>query len=175
MKINKNKTQVDDEIKNDPINLDEAMERLGFLAGTDRPTVIMRWMGLGSSTYTNWRRNKSVPYEKIVQVLLEKGISLDAFFAPGELLSAPVPLVLKDKASHYPEEQKTSIVRATLESKALLASIGYQENEVVIQFLTDLWLIDKGRLFEQPQFKHAIANHLELLEQIGLPKLPRQD
>lgn len=165
MKINKNRTQLHDEIKSTEIDLDLVMERLSLLANDKRTTAIMRWMGIGESTYTNWYRNGSVPYGIIVRTLLAKGISLDAFFAPQQRLEVPDQLVLAEQARAYSgTEWQAEVIRATLEAKKLLARANLAEEELYIKFLVDLWLVDEGKMFDNRQFEDAVINHLKTLE-----------
>lgn len=165
MKINKNRTQPQDEIKSHVLDLDLVMERLSLLANDKRPTVIMRWMGIGESTYTNWYRNGSVPYAVIVKTLLEKGISLDAFFAPEQRLAVPDQLILAEQARAYSgADWQAGIIRATLEAKKLLARANIPEQELYIKFIVDIWLLNEGKLFHDRLFEDVIVNHLKTLE-----------
>ncbi len=165
MKINKNRPQVQPEIKSIDMDLSIVMERLALLAGSERPTAIMRWMGLGSSTYTNWKRNGSVPYRIIVCTLLNKGISLDAFFSPEQRLTVPDQLILAEQARTYGhEEQQENIIRATLEAKKLLSQAKLPEKELYLKFLVDLWLVNEGLYFNERRFEDAVVKHLQTLE-----------
>lgn len=165
MKINENRTQLHDEIKSTEIDLDLVMERLSLLANDKRSTAIMRWMGIGESTYTNWYRNGSVPYGIIVRTLLAKGISLDAFFAPEQRLAVPDQLILAEQARTYSGvEWQADVIRATLEAKKLLARANLVEEELYIKFLVDLWLVNEGEMFGNRQFEDAVINHLKALE-----------
>ncbi|RUO43861.1 hypothetical protein CWE15_01295 [Aliidiomarina taiwanensis] len=165
MKNKQNKPQLTSEIKSVYIDLDQAMERLALLAGTQRPTEIMRWMGLGSSTYTNWKRNNSVPYRTIVCTLLDKGISLDAFFSPKSRLKVPDELVLAERSTHYDEESyQDDIIRAAIESKKFLERAGLPEKELYIKFLVDIWMLSRGEILADHGVQNALVEHFNRLE-----------
>ncbi|HLV48344.1 MAG TPA: hypothetical protein VKY35_04710 [Aliidiomarina sp.] len=165
MKISENKPQLNNEIKSLEIDLDLVMKRLALLANSERPTEIMRWMGVGSSTYTNWKRNGSVPYRTIVCVLLEKGISLDAFFAPEERLAVPDELILAEQSRTYNEaDWQGTVIRATLDAKKLLARAKLPEKEIYIKFLVDIWMVNEGKMFDERRFEDVLVNHLKTLE-----------
>lgn len=168
MKIKQNKPQLNNEIKSVYIDLNQAMERLALLAGTDRPTEIMRWMGLGSSTYTNWKRNNNVPYRTIVCTLLDKGISLDAFFSPKSRLKVPDELVLAERPPTYDDESyQDEIIRAAIESKKFLERADLPEKEIYIKFLVDIWMLSRGEVFADHGMQNALVEHFNRLEANG--------
>lgn len=168
MKTKQNKPQLNNEIKSVNIDLDQAMERLALLAGSQRPTEIMRWMGLGSSTYTNWKRNNSVPYRTIVCTLLDKGISLDAFFSPKSRLTVPDALLLSEQSQAYDESSvQDNVIRAAIDSKKLLERAGLPDKDLYVKLLVDLWLISKGELLADHGIQNALVEHINRLELRG--------
>src|SRR5690554_1783330 len=70
-------------------DLDTCMQRLAVVSEQSSASAIMRWLGLPATTYSNWKRRKSVNYDRVVDGLLRHGVSLDWFFAPGADLTYP--------------------------------------------------------------------------------------
>ena len=88
--INDNKAQSTDKSKVEMPDLDECMARLRAVSRMPKNSTALAWLGLPAATYGNWKRRR-VNYGALAAKLLERGISLDWFFAPDADLRYPAP------------------------------------------------------------------------------------
>ncbi len=59
------------------ICVDDALNRLKKLVGVYSDAELARSLGLTASNISSWRRRKSLPYKKCIEVAAEHGVSLD--------------------------------------------------------------------------------------------------
>ncbi|MCC5855921.1 MAG: helix-turn-helix domain-containing protein [Idiomarina sp.] len=143
------------------MSLASLMERLGKISGERNVAGIMRWMGVSPSSYGNWRRRDTIPYKALVEVLLEKGISLDVFFSPQQPLAIPSELVLGEAQSYgKTDAAKADAIEATQQVTAFMARHKVEKTDGLVRFLVDLWLLDGGLWFSQPETQATLAKHL---------------
>lgn len=76
-------------IKKFSLTLDEVLERASQLSGKSQDADLVRWLGVSKSSLNNWKSRGTIPFKTLVPVLLEKGVSLDWFFAPEQALRRP--------------------------------------------------------------------------------------
>lgn len=104
------------EINNAQPDLATCMQRLAMVSGYSTASAIMRWLGLPEATHSNWKRRKSVNYDRIIEGLLRQGVSLDWFFAPGMDLWYPdVSSIVTEDGANYAVTDKLDVMLKALE------------------------------------------------------------
>lgn len=99
-------------------DLETCMERLRAISGEAKNVGALRWLGLTATTYANWKRRGQINYGALTKGLLERGISVDWFFAPNADLRYPGPDELPrvaEQAENYSSNQRTQRVLRALE------------------------------------------------------------
>ncbi|WP_194757300.1 helix-turn-helix domain-containing protein [Aliidiomarina indica] len=115
-----------------------------MLSGKTQDADLVRWLGVSKSSLNNWKSRGTIPFKTLVPVLIEKGVSLDWFFAPDQALRRP------DIDQQALAEQITRYGGA--ESKDFVRLPG------IIQELTEI-LQTAGAPVEQRQLNEMIALH----------------
>lgn len=164
-----NKTQPKSKSKRHEPSLDEYMERLGRLAGETRVAAILRWMGVSSSSYSNWRRRGTIPYKTLVNTLLNHRISLDWFFAPYTRLEIPVLTdnEVEEGAKTYLQEQNgprtesDKVIRAYSDCKAILERNRAPVSDQSMRLMLDVYLDVGDRAVRREQILETLAQSLK--------------
>ena len=167
-----NKTQASAKSKHGEASLDEYMERLGRISGEKKTAAILRWMGVSSSSYSNWMRRGTIPYKTLVNILLERGISLNWFFAPYKKLEVPLlrdPSVQEGAQTYLQQRQANEkeserVLKAYSECQALLHSHGAQVSEPHMRLMLDLYFKIGERVVHKEQVLDHLAQSLSELE-----------
>lgn len=167
-----NKTQASSKIKPNEPTLEEYMERLGRISGETKIAGILRWMGVSSSSYSNWSRRGTIPYKTLVNVLLERRISLNWFFSPYQRLLVPVieNQELREGVQTYlqrsqaNEKESEKVIRAYSECQAILQSHGAEICEPHMRLMLDLYLNIGDRVVTKDQVLIHLAQALSDLE-----------
>ncbi|TRW49388.1 bacteriophage CI repressor [Aliidiomarina halalkaliphila] len=76
-------------IKKFSLTLDEVLRRASELSGKSQDADLVRWLGVSKSSLNNWKSRGTIPFKTLVPVLINKGVSLDWFFAPDQALRRP--------------------------------------------------------------------------------------
>ncbi|MGM0481248.1 MAG: hypothetical protein ACQEQZ_04885 [Pseudomonadota bacterium] len=79
------------------LTVTDCMHRLKTVINASTIKQVVEWLGVGYSSYKNWKHRNIIPYGLIVPKLLQIGYSVDWLFAPGVQLHYPRP-VLKQPA-----------------------------------------------------------------------------
>lgn len=167
-----NKTQAPAKSKHGEASLDEYMERLGRISGEKKNAAILRWMGVSSSSYSNWMRRGTIPYKTLVNILLERGISLNWFFAPYKRLEVPLlhdPSVQEGAQTYLQQRQSNEkeserVLKAYSECQALLVSHGAQVSELHMRLLLDMYFKIGERVVHKEQVLDHLAQSLSEME-----------
>lgn len=167
-----NKTQHSGKSKRHEPSLDEYMERLGHLAGETKVAAILRWMGVSSSSYSNWRRRGTIPYKTLVSTLLDHHISLDWFFAPYTRLEIPVfaDQHVKEGAKTYlqqqngPRSESDKVIRAYSDCRVILERNGTNASDQNMRLMLDLYLEVGDRAVRREQVLQTLAQSLKQAE-----------
>ncbi|RUO21177.1 hypothetical protein CWE08_06205 [Aliidiomarina iranensis] len=128
------------------LTIEQVLQYARVASGLTRDVDVANWLGLGKSALNNWRTRGTIPYKTLIPILLEKGISLDWFFASGKHLRVPETLLthhlgkdLEERSIAYKGEPiQLSKVAETLQYiQAIFARHGVEANEANMQlFLT---------------------------------------
>ncbi|WP_113907367.1 hypothetical protein [Aliidiomarina celeris] len=170
MNINKqSKPQGRPEIKPQALTLDDAMARLAILVGSNKRADILRWLNVSPSSYNNWKRNDTVPVKQIAEAFFARGLSVDAFFRPKEMLKVPPELVLGEGSANYNKGEndnsyKQRAVAASLAAQTILKRTSLGDSQIAAELLIEMWLIDDGELLKRRDLVDVILNHLQRIE-----------
>lgn len=168
-----NKTQPTSNSKANETSLDEYMERLGRVSGETKTAGILRWLGVSSSSYSNWVRRGTIPYKTIVNALLERNISLNWFFAPYQRLEVPAlrDEAVQEGARTYLQQTQANmresqrVIQAYSHCQALLQSHGASCNDDNMKLMLDLYFKVGTRVATQEQVIDYLAKSLAEREQ----------
>lgn len=167
-----NKTQALSKSKQAESSLAQYMERLGKISGERKIAGILRWMDVSASSYSNWQRRGTIPYKTLVNVLLERNISLDWFFAPFQKLEIPM---LQDQAveegaktylqqSDSKAQQSQRLIKAYSECQAILNRFGATADEQQMRLMLDLYFSIGARVVAREHVLERLAESLGQLE-----------
>ncbi|MCC5879455.1 MAG: helix-turn-helix domain-containing protein [Idiomarina sp.] len=167
-----NKTQASAKSKDSEVSLEEYMERLGRISGERKVAGILRWMGVSSSSYSNWMRRGTIPYKTLVNILLERGISLNWFFAPYKKLEVPLlrdPSIREGAQTYLQQRQANEkeserVLKAYSECQALLLSHGAQVSERHMRLMLDIYFKIGERVVHKEQVLDHLAQSLSEME-----------
>ena len=163
-----NKTQLTSKSKAVEPSLEEYMVRLGRISGETKPAGIMRWLGVSSSSYSNWVRRGTIPYKTIVNALLARNISLNWFFAPYSRLEIP-PLKdesVREGAKTYLQQKREEegetdrLIKAYSQCQALLESYGAAVEPKNMKLMLDLYFNIGERVVSSEQVLEHLAQSL---------------
>ncbi|WP_157981084.1 helix-turn-helix domain-containing protein [Pseudidiomarina insulisalsae] len=121
------------------------MTRLKLYYGDQSLASLMRYLGIPTSTYSNWRKRGTVTYDHLVQGLIRAGISLDWFFAPQRQLDYPRPSQLhlaESNGGGYQRQQNDTneVLAALAEVKPYLQRYQLSETQVNQSLLLQTYL-----------------------------------
>lgn len=146
---NQNKSHAGMKSKVELPDLEECMYRLRLLSGEHKIAHVMRWLGVSSTTYANWKRRGKVNYSTLVEGLLRNGISLDWFFAPNQRLHYPQPGELGEVRPGY---DNRVFVDKTLAGLALAEPIlklnGVPINETTQRIMLDTFMLERSHVLD---------------------------
>ncbi|MBA3989026.1 helix-turn-helix domain-containing protein [Aliidiomarina maris] len=166
-----NKTQAPVKSKPAEASLAEYMEKLGRISGEKKTAGILRWMGVSSSSYSNWVRRGTIPYKTLVNVLLERNISLNWFFAPYSRLQVPVITSeqTQEKAQTYrgqlqqAKENSAGFMQAYADCESLLQRYGVAQTTANMQILLDMHLrVNEGVVNREDVLEHLAQTLLNI-------------
>ncbi|RUO34524.1 hypothetical protein CWE14_00490 [Aliidiomarina soli] len=172
-KLMTNKTQAPSKSKVVEPTLDEYMERLSRLSGESKPAAILRWMGVSASSYSNWKRRGTIPYKTLVNVLIERRISLNWFFAPYAKLEVPVirDATLQEGTQTYLQRQqlekgseREQVIKAYSDCRAILQRNNAQPSENNMRLMIDLYLAVGERVVQKEMVLEQLAQSLSTID-----------
>lgn len=167
-----NKTQASSKSKQAESSLAQYMERLGKISGERRIAGILRWMDVSASSYSNWQRRGTIPYKTLVNVLLERNISLDWFFAPFQKLEIPIlhDQAVQEGAQTYlqqtdsQEQQSQRLIKAYSECQGILHRFGATASEQHMRLMLDLYFSVGIRVVAREHVLERLAESLSQVE-----------
>lgn len=127
-------------------DLETCMQRLAVISKQTSASAIMRWLGLPEATHSNWKRRKSINYDRVIEGLLRQGVSLDWFFAPSVQLRYPnVSLIVTEKESDYEVPAELDVMLKALEVvEPIMQQHGVAMTESNRKLMTETLLKGRG-------------------------------
>jgi hypothetical protein len=127
-------------------DLDTCIERLKLVSKQTSASAVMRWLGLPASTYSNWKRRKSMNYDRVIEGLLRQGVSLDWLFAPNVDLYYPnVSLIVTEQDEvKYSAPSVADTMKALQYVEPIMKKHNVPMTEANHQFMTEAYFKRRG-------------------------------